>query len=178
MLRFGATLFLLGSLAMPLSASEVALEKRLLLGGKVEMLVPTTFQPMPEEILKLKYPSERRPTFVLSNERASVSLALNHTQNRVPQAELADAHRAVDKMFRNLYPSAEWFQSELTELNGRQFLIMELRTPAVDTEIRNIMVGTSLDDRLLLVSVNMTKALEETWLEVAHRMIRSIVIKK
>ena len=113
MLRFGATLFLLGSLAMPLSASEVALEKRLLLGGKVEMLVPTTFQPMPEEILKLKYPSERRPTFVLSNERASVSLALNHTQNRVPQAELADARASA-------IPSA-WRPSQRCTSSPRRF---------------------------------------------------------
>jgi len=142
------------------------------------MLVPAAFQPMPEEMLKLKYPMEGRPTVVLSNEAGSVSLALNHTQDRLASNELADAHQTFDHMFRNMYPSAQWFRSELTDLNGRQFIVLELRTPAIDTEVRNLMLATSADERLLLISVNMTKELEEAWLDVANRMIRSVVVKQ
>ena len=68
-------------------------------------------------------------------------------------------------------------RSEVTSLNGRQFILLELRTPALDTEIRNLMLATSVDERLLLITVNMTKELEGEWLEVANRMIRSVVVK-
>ncbi len=176
-LRLGAVLLLLGGLASPWSRAETPLETRLLLGGMVEMLVPTAFHPMPEDILKLKYPMERRPTLVLANDAGSVSLALNHTRNPLPSKELTEAHRAFDRMFRNMYPSAHWFRSEVTSLNGRQFILLELRTPALDTEIRNLMLATSVDERLLLITVNMTKELEGEWLEVANRMIRSVVVK-
>ncbi len=175
---FGVALLLFGGVGPPISGAETSLGTRLLLGGMVEMLVPTAFQPMPEEILKLKYPMERRPTLVLSNNVGSVSLALNHTRDRLPSTELAEAHRAFDRMFRNMYPSAHWFRSELASLNGRQFVVLELRTPAIDTEVRNLMVATSVDERLLLITVNMTKELEGAWLDVANRMIRSIVVKK
>jgi hypothetical protein len=178
-LGFGVLLLLLdSSFAPPMSGAETSLETRLLLGGIVEMLVPTAFQPMPEEMLKLKYPMERRPALVLSNDAGSVSLALNHTRDRLPSKELAEAHRAFDRMFRNMYPSAHWFRSELAALNGRQFIVLELRTPAIDTEVRNLIIATSVDERLLLVTVNMTKQLEGAWLDVANRMIRSIVLKK
>lgn len=176
-LAIGAALVIIGS-ATPATPAAETLETRLLLEGKVEMLVPASFQPMPEAMLKLKYPMERRPTLVLSNERGAVSLALNHTQDRLPIKSLPEAHRAVDQMFHNMYPSAQWFRSELTTLNGRQFFVLELRTPALDTEVRNLIVATSLDERLLLVTVNMTKALEEEWLDIANRMIRSIVVTK
>jgi hypothetical protein len=54
---------------------------------------------------------------------------------------------------------------------------MELRTPAIDTEIRNIMLGTSLEDRLLLISFNVTTELEGEWLPTANRIIESVRVK-
>jgi hypothetical protein len=176
-LRLGAVLVVLGGLASPWTLAATPLETRLFLGGMVEMLVPTAFRPMPEDILKLKYPMERRPTLVLANHAGSVSLALNHTRDPLPSKKLTEAHSAFDRMFRNMYPSAHWFRSELTSLNGRQFILLELRTPGLDTEIRNLMLATSVDERLLLITVNMTKDLEAEWLDVANRMIRSVVVK-
>ena len=177
-LALWSALLLYGGLAPSSLAAETSLETRVLLGGMVEMLVPASFQPMPTEMLKLKYPAERRPTLVLSNDAGSVSLALNYTQDPLPSEKLAEAHRDFDHVFRNLYPSAQWFRSELASVNGRQFIVLELRTPAVDTEVRNVLVATSVEGRLLLISVNMTKELEGEWLDVANRMIRSIVVKK
>jgi hypothetical protein len=177
-LRIGVALLVLGGAAPVWSQAEIPLASRALLGGVIKMLAPTAFRPMPENLLKLKYPMERRPTYVLSNESGSVSLALNHTRNSLKPEQLAEAHGAFDQMFRNLYPSAHWYRSELITVNGRRFMILELRTPAVDTEIRNLMVGTSLDGRLLLISVNMTRELEGQWLEVANRMIASVTIQQ
>lgn len=177
-LSFIALVLLVIGLPAPVAGADVALGTRSLLGGLVEMLVPTSFQPMPEDLLKLKYPMERRPTLVLANETGSVSVALNHTRDHVPLARLAEFHRALEGSFRRLYPSAVWFRSELTALNGRQFILLELRTPALDTEIRNLMLATSVDERMLLIAVNMTTELESQWLGPAHRMFQSVTVKK
>ncbi|HEX6850611.1 MAG TPA: hypothetical protein VF139_04330 [Candidatus Polarisedimenticolaceae bacterium] len=175
--RVGSLLLVLG-FAVPAGArAESALATRSLLDGKVEMLVPTSFQPMPEAQLKLKYPAEQRPTFVLSNETGSVSLALNHTPNAMPPEELDAAHAYFDGSFRKLYPSAVWFRSEVTTLAGRRCILLDLRTPALDTDVRNVMLGASLEGRLLLLSVNVTKELEGEWMETIHRMIQSVVVK-
>lgn len=160
-----------------LFAAGPALEERSVLGGKVVLLVPTTFKPMSEEMLRTKYPSERRPTLVYTNEAGSVNLALNYTRDRIPANQLAAFHKYMEGSFKKLYPSAEWFGSELRKINGREFFVMELRTPAVDTEVRNIMLGTSLDDRLPLISFNVTKELEKEWLPTADRIIESVKVK-
>jgi len=177
-LSFIALVLLVIGLPAPVAGADVALGTRSLLGGLVEMLVPTSFQPMPEDLLKLKYPMERRPTLVLANETGSVSVALNHTRDHVPLARLSEFHRALEGSFRRLYPSAVWFRSELTALNGRQLILLELRTPALDSEIRNLMLATSVDERMLLIAVNMTKELESQWLGPAHRMVQSVTVKK
>jgi hypothetical protein len=79
--------------------------------------------------------------------------------------------------FKKLHPSAEWFRSEVAKINGREFLVLELRTPAIDTEVRNIILGTSVDERLLMISFNVTKELEKEWLPAGRKIVESIKIK-
>jgi hypothetical protein len=175
-MRFVAILLTLVACSS-LHAAEQTLEAKSVLDGKVSLLIPQNFKPMSEEMLTTKYPSERRPTLVYTNEPGSVNLALNHTRNRMPASQLAAFHKSMEGNLKRLYPSAEWFRSEVRKIHGREFFIMELRTPAIDTEVRNIMLGTSLDDRLLLISFNVTKELEREWLATASRIIESVEVK-
>ncbi len=156
--------------------SPEALTPKVLLGGTVQVLVPAGFAPMSEALLRVKYPSSQRPTLVYSNPSGSVNLALNHTANPLQPNQLAEVHQVMEATFKRLYPSAVWFQSGLTTINGRAFFLLDLRTPALDTEIRNLMVGTSLQGRLLLISFNVTKPREARWLPTAKKILASIKV--
>ena len=131
---------------------------------------------MGEEMLRLKYPSEQRPTVVYSNPTGSVNVALNHTGNPVRPADIPAVHEAVDSMFRNLYPSARWYRSELIQIGGKRFFMLDLRTPAIDTEVRNLMVGTSFEGRLLLFTFNAVRDLESAWVPIGTKILDSIRI--
>jgi hypothetical protein len=141
------------------------------------MLIPTHFGPMDEELIRAKYPGERRPTFVLSNEDGTVNITLNHTKNAMSPKDLDAAHRAFDGMFRNQYPSATWYRSERTTLNDQECFVLELLTPGSDTEIHNIIVVFSFEGRMLLISANLTKELVAEWLPIMQKMIKSIELK-
>ena len=156
----------------------IALKPKTVLNGKLSLLVPEDFSEMDDEMLRFKYPSERRPTLAFTNKSASINVAINHTKDRMPQSEISVFHKQMDGMFRNLYPSATWFESGVVDINGRQWLTLNVRTPAVDTEIRNIMAGTSVDGRLLLVSVNFTREQEDQWLGPATEIIQSLRVKE
>lgn len=166
-----------GSQLSETTIGDIVLKPQAVIDGKLSLLVPEEFSEMDEETLQLKYPSERRPTLVYTNESGAINLAVNHTKDRMPQSEIDAFHKQMDAMFRNLYPSATWFNSGVIDINGRNWLTLNLRTPAIDTEIRNIMVGTSLDGRLLLVSFNVTKELEDQWLEPAEAIIQSLGVR-
>lgn len=156
---------------------EIVLKPTTVMNGKLSLLIPEQFSVMDEEALKFKYPSEQRPTLAYTNNSGSVNIAINHTKNSLPQSEVEAFHKEMDGMFRNLYPSAKWFNSGLIVINGRNWLTLDLRTPGIDTEIRNIMAGTSVDGRLLLVSFNVTKELEEEWLVPAEAIIQSLRVE-
>jgi hypothetical protein len=177
MKRLCAALAVVAMSSLALHAEVPALEPKLVLDGRVSMLIPRGFAVMSDELRNSKYPSASRPALVYTNDRASINVALGHTPHTVKVAELGMALESVASSFKNIYPTAQWFRSEMRTINGRQFFLVELRTPAVDTEVRNIIVGTSLDDRLLMITFNVTKALEQEWLAAGNQIIESIKVK-
>jgi hypothetical protein len=149
---------------------------RTVLNGKVTLATPKSFGPMPKSILEIKYPSSRRPTEVLSDSTGGVSLAFNHTQSRILPEQIKAAHISMSKSFHNMYPSAKWLRDETINKNGITFMVFELITPAMDTQIHNIMYGTSVDNRLLLISFNTTVEQSKLWLPIGKEIMESISI--
>ncbi|MEZ4740786.1 MAG: hypothetical protein R2818_15845 [Flavobacteriales bacterium] len=153
------------------------LETRQLLNGKVELKIPSDFTIMSEEMMKFKYPSERRPTLVYSNETGGINVGLNLTENPADQAVLPSYKDQFVQTFKNLHPSAEWKSSGVKEINGKQVGYLELITPALDTKIYNLMFFTDLDGKLLLCTFNCTKKDEVAWTPTAKEIMSSLKVK-
>ena len=168
------TLFLLLSTAF---TSTIELEKKSLLNDQVELKVPKDFGIMSEELMKLKYPSGRRPTLVYSNASGSINLALNHTQSEATQQLLPEFKDYFVQVFTNLYPSAERKGSGLKTINGKEVGYVEFISPAIDTEIYNLIFFTDLDGRLLLCTFNCTINNLEEWEPIGKEIFNSLKIK-
>ncbi|WP_055149425.1 hypothetical protein [Jiulongibacter sediminis] len=156
----------------------IDLETKLLLNDKVELKVPKDFDIMSEELMQLKYPSERRPTLVYSNESGGINVALNLTQSPASQQLIPVYKDNFVRTFKNLYPSAEWKDSGVKTIDGRKVGYLELITPAIDTEIYNLMFFTDLDGQLLLCTFNCTRKSIEEWTPTAKEIMNSLKIKK
>lgn len=147
------------------------------LNGKVSMLAPKDFGPMPKNILELKYPATRRPTEVLSDKTGGVTLAFNHTNTPMQPSQVSEAHASMSQSFHNMYPSAKWIRDQVIKQNGNVFMVMELITPAMDTQIHNIMYGASVDGRFMLVAFNTTIDQSNKWLPIGKKIMSSLSIK-
>lgn len=155
----------------------IDLKIKSLLNEKVELKIPSDFNIMSEKLMKMKYPSERRPTLVYSNESGGINVALNLTQNKASQ-ELIEPYVAnLVKTFKNVYPSAEWKESGIKEINGKKVGYLELVTPAIDTEIYNLIFFTDLEGKLLLCTFNCTKESISEWTPTAKEIMNSLKIK-
>jgi hypothetical protein len=150
------------------------LVQRTALSGKVSLLVPEDFGPLKPEIMDVKYRQVGRPTEVLSNERGTINIAFGHTQNAITPAQIRQAYPAMERQIKATYPTARWNRSEMVEREGRSYFLLDFWAPAADTEIRNIMLGTSVDGRFLLVSFNVTSDLEKEWGPIGTRIMDSV----
>jgi len=147
--------------------------QRTVLSGKLEMLIPASFNLMDDDMLAVKYPMEgRRPSEVYTNEAGSVNVALNHTQNRHKASELHQNKQVLQKQFG--HPTIKFIASNIRSINGQECIIMEFVSPAVDTRVYNLMYVTSLDDRLMIGTFNCTELLRSEWEPIGKEIINSI----
>ncbi|MCB2408740.1 hypothetical protein [Hymenobacter lucidus] len=155
----------------------IELESKSFINKKVELKIPKGFEVMKEEMMKMKYPSERRPTLVYTNETGGINVALNLTKNKASQDLISPHKDNFVKVFKNIYPSAEWKSSGIKSINGRKVGYLELVTPAIDTKIYNLMFFTDLDGQLLLCTFNCTEKSIKEWQPVAQEIMGSLKVK-
>lgn len=155
----------------------IDLHTKSLLNGKVELKIPKDFKIMSDEMMKIKYPSERRPNLVYTNISGGINIALNLTNNKANQNTMLPYKDNFVNTFKNLYPSADWKNSGVKEINGRKVGYLELITPAVDTKIYNLIFFTDLDGQLLLCTFNCSEKSIKEWEPTAKEIMKSLKIK-
>ncbi|NVO29953.1 hypothetical protein [Hymenobacter lapidiphilus] len=167
---FFALIFLSAAIA------GIQLEERLLLDKKVALKIPEGFEIMQEEMLKLKYPAERRPTLVYTNSTGGINVALNLTANKASQELMAAYEENFRQTFTKLYPSAKGMKSGVEVVNGRKVGFIELVTPAIDTEIYNLIFFTDVNGQLLLCTFNCTIKDQIAWQPIAKEIMSSLKV--
>jgi hypothetical protein len=162
----------------PKQVGAIALKPTKLLNGDFEVLLPADFTLMDEEMLRVKYPNENRPTLVYTNPAGSVNIAVNHTANRASPAQIRQLHAQLDTSIRQAQPQAQWMFSGVWNHAGREWAQLEFNTQAVDTKIHNMMLATSADNRVLMLTFNTTDELSAEWLPVGREIINSVFYRK
>jgi hypothetical protein len=152
----------------------IELEERIVLDKKVALRIPKGFEVMQEEMLKAKYPAERRPTLVYTNASGGINVALNLTANKASQELMPAYQENFLQTFTKLYPSTKGIKSGVEEANGRKVGFIELVTPAVDTEIYNLIFFTDIDGQLLLCTFNCTVKDQVAWQPTAKEIMASL----
>lgn len=156
---------------------SILLRPTKLLGGTLELLIPAEFAQMDDHTIKIKYPNQSPPTVVLTNTKASVNIAINHTHNSVAPNQLTQLHRQLDSAVRQSQPSAVWKFSGLQQHHGREWIQLEFQSDAVDTKIHNIMMATSAGGKMLVVSFNCTDEQSVEWLDVGREIVNSCQVQ-
>ena len=156
----------------PSKVGGVDLTVRSELNNRLQFLCPQEFQVMPEDVIRVKYPSSQRPTVVFTNATGSVNVALNHTQSRVTPAQLPALGQQMERTMRTI--ASEWIATDSRMIGGVRWVILDNRTQAADTFLRNLMAITSFDNRALIVTFNATAKDEAVWWPVGESIIQSL----
>jgi hypothetical protein len=143
---------------------------------KVEVLVPRNFIVMDDEVLAIKYPLKQGTSFqVYTDEGATVNVAFEHTLERARPEELPAVKAFYEKLFNQ--PGIDFIGSEIRKIDGRDYLVIEMITPASDTRVYNKMFVTSSGGRLLMGTFNCTIDRQPEWQPIAEQIISSVRVK-
>ena len=144
---------ILALLAIPLAAAEPVKVG----DTDVTFVPPDGFKPVPQEIIDVKWPSQRAPKFVVGNDDASTTVAYDLKPHVIPQDKLGEVQKSFTQLFGRMIPGLEWKKNEIVEHSGRKWLFMEMTSTAIDTDIHNMMMITGYGNRMLVFNFNSTK---------------------
>ncbi len=166
------TFTILLSLASIVCGETISLDN-----GHIIFESPDGFKPVPEEVVKLKYPSSRAPKYVIGNKSAATTIAYDLKPHDIPQDKIDEARVAFSQMFPRMIPGLKWKENKTIELSGRKWGYLEMTSTAIDTDIYNIMLFTGYKGQMLMFNFNSTKEEFKKNEMVLRKSINTIKIK-
>ncbi|MFW5389581.1 hypothetical protein [Yersinia sp. 2542 StPb PI] len=142
-------------------------------GGKAYIEMPAEFTLMSKEMLATKYPQQNAPQEAYSVEQGSVSFAFSDSNSAIPDGKLAEVVNMMKKQFAPFKPTLEE-----KDVDGRKAYIITMDTPAADGTIKNVMLLTTIDGKLVIATFNTTEALADKYIDVGKNALLSLKFKK
>lgn len=145
-----------------------------IMDGKITFRMPRLFSIMDPELAALKYPSERRPNIIYTDESTTINLAFNAIQYALSDEEVEDFRDDMAEALEQAQPSAQWMEKEMAFINDKTIGFIEVITPALDGSIYNLMFFSALDDQALIGTFNCMEEDMETWRPIARSMMETL----
>lgn len=154
----------------------ISIEEKSFFDGKMEMLFPSNFELMDEDMKLAKYDKNNLPTYVFTNNDNSVNLVINFTEAPSSLAQLPE----YDEIFsRRLgINGVITYKTEIEQINNRDFLVLEFQTPGEGIPVYNYMALGVLEDRLFMATFNCWVEAKKDWMTTGRKMIESIRFPK
>jgi hypothetical protein len=167
------TLLLAGFLAAATAADT--LQPRDLLGGKVNLLVPSSLQPMSDAARLEKYPGKNAPAYVLTNADTTVNVAFDHKQIPFEPAQIVGLE---EPMRQRMSSTAKLNSIGMKKINGADILVIDFDMALPDGgQVHNHMAMTSFEGRMLVISYNCLLNLDSKCAALGPGIIESIKLK-
>jgi len=146
--------------------------------GKTEVTfeAPEDFKPLGEELIALKWPTNRAPAYVVGTLNGSTTVAYDLKPNKVSQKDLPDLQKTFTQVFNRIIPGIQWKKNEIIQLSGQKWIMIEMTSNAVDTDIYNIMLVTGYEGKMLVFNFNSTKEDFPKYEAKLRKSLRSITL--
>lgn len=172
-----AALALFVGMVLSLGSSPVLAKTYKLENGNITFEAPKGFRPMSEAVIKIKYPRGRPPKYVVSNASTQTSIAYDLKSYDLPQHKLEEAKLGFTRVLPRIIPGLVWVRQEIIQLAGQKWVVLEMTSSAIDTDIHNIMLLTGYRDKMLVFNFNSTKKEFPKYEAALRKSIASIKIK-
>lgn len=142
--------------------------------GQFSLKTPNDFYALDEDMIKRKYPSENPPSYVLSNDKTTINIVINITDNELKNSQIKSYMSSMENQLSDV---ADIIDTHFFERDGHEIGSIKFVSKAADTDIYNHMIAFSDNGMLRIVSFNCIKELEDNWKNVGDFIINSITFK-
>lgn len=139
---------------------------------------PEDFKPLSKELIAIKWPTNRAPAYAIGTPTGSTTVAYDLKPHNIPQEALPEVQQSFTQLFERIIPGIAWKKNEIIEHSGQRWLMMEMTSHAVDTDIYNIMMLTGFEGKMLIFNFNSTKEDFPKYEEALRKSLKSVKLPK
>lgn len=161
-----------------LEGEKYLYERKVIVEQGFSMLMPTDFVELPMEIARIKYPSAQRPDLIWSNEATTVNITFTHKEELLADEEAEEVRDLMKTILLRTNPGLKEVVCETEMVEEKPIAYMEFISPALDADVYNLMFFFSLQERLLMGSLNCLLPEKGDWRELFVQMLQSIEFVK
>ncbi len=160
------------SFSLPVFADSVDLER-----SGISFEPPLSFQQLSSDLIKIKYPRPNPPKWVYSNDDATVSVAIKHSNVPITNQQLPQLLKEIEQGIPQGLPNVVWLKKEVAIFNNITWLHVEFTHSGIDTDIHNHIYMTNHRGGLLAVNFNATVEQYKKFEKELQKSFNSIRLK-
>ncbi|MBW6409684.1 hypothetical protein [Clostridium weizhouense] len=147
--------------------------------GALKMYIPNTFEDMPMEARKLKYPSESRPEIIKCNEDGSIAITLNFIDSPLDEEHVEELKNGMKMVIRKTNPANVFYEDGVLEVDSKNIGFFDFKSYAIDDSLYNIMFFLEFEEKTLMGTFCCRYREYKEWRDIIFEVLKKItVIKK
>ena len=152
---------------------QISFSRREIIRDRLFMTIPSEFELMEPELAELKYPGDKRPDIIFSNEEGAINISFSLTPDKLTNEDIEEAMVFLQTWIAKLNPACEIISSNIFEEDIRIGYFDHISN-AIDSEIYNLVFLFSLEGQFILGTFNCLHLDMAAWKETAGQMLHSI----
>lgn len=147
--------------------------------GSLRMHIPISFADMPDELVKLKYPSSDRPKIIRTDTNGAIDISFSLIPNNIDDARIPEVKAGMKAIFQKLNPSYLFFAEGIEIVDGKTIgFFLSLKPPTLTEPLFNVMFFMEHARNIIMGSFNCPYDEYLSWQLIVRQMLQSIRVGK
>lgn len=145
---------------------------------KLKIYIPKDFQDMPEDVRKLKYPSESRPEIIKCNDQGSIAITLNIIDSPLDEERVEELKDTMKIIIKKANPANVFYEDGVLEVNAKNIGYFEFKSSAIDDFLYNIMFFLEFQEKTLMITFSCIYKDYKDWRDIAYQVVSTLRVVK
>lgn len=153
---------------------EIVWEERTIKDMGITIQMPEKFFEFNNDFKEIMYPYGNMPRYVFGGEDIQFQMMFNITPNKIADHQIKEFLPIAKKIITQAGPKVHVVQSGIITKEEHQVAVMEFVSRAVDMSVYNVMFYYSLQEQLMMGSINFPFKDKEKMIPVAKDILESL----
>ena len=150
-------------------------KKEKIFDEKTSIMIMQEFEPLDENLVRLKYPAENRPQKILATDNGAVCLTFQMTFIELTEQTIPPIVQMIKQNIHKMQPAIQFIEEGVEKVGDIPYGWFDFKGFAIDGPIYYLQVLLSIDRKMCNMSLSVPYEQREKWKQETFRMLQTIM---